>query len=125
MRTPKSRGRHRSRLQRINRFAHAGVERQPCVGNARDGQPRVLAEVADRLAHVLRASGAVETDHVHPERFERGHRARDVGAEEHAAAGVERDLRLERNAAPELCKEPLDARDRGLYLENVLRCLDE
>ena len=38
---------------------------------------------------------------------------------------VERDLRLERDAAAELREQPLEAGDRGLHLEDVLRRLDE
>ena len=34
------------------------------------------------------------------QRLERRHRARDVGAEQHAAARVERDLRLDRTRRP-------------------------
>ena len=45
---------HGRRLQRVDRLA-AHVERHAGVGDHRDGQAAVLGQVADRLAHVLRA----------------------------------------------------------------------
>ncbi len=59
------------------------------------------------------------------QRLERRHRARDVGAEQHAAARVERHLRLNGDAAADLVEEALEAGDRRLHLEDVLRGLDE
>ena len=38
---------------------------------------------------------------------------------------VESDLRLDRNAAPDLGEEQLDSRDGCLDFEDVLRCLDQ
>jgi hypothetical protein len=55
---------HRLGLERVDGVAGAGVEREPGVGDARDGARRVLAEEADGLAHVLGAGRAVEADHV-------------------------------------------------------------
>src|SRR5688572_32504910 len=49
-----------------------------------------------RSAHVFRARRTVETDDVDRKRLERRHRTGDVGAEEHAAAGVERDRKSTR-----------------------------
>ena len=89
------------------------------------GRDACSRQVADRLAHVLRARRAIQADHVDAQRLERRHRARDVGAEQHAAARVERDLRLHRHAPPELGEQPLEAGDRRLHLEDVLRRLDE
>ena len=86
---------------------------------------RVLREVADWLAHVLGPRRAVEADHVDPEPFKGGHRARDVGAEQHAAADVEGDLRLDGDAAADLGEEALESSDGRLDLENILRRLDE
>ena len=131
MRTPKSFTNSASaaaigcRLERIHRFADARVERQAGVRDHRERKRRVLGQIAHRLAHVLRARRAVEPDDVDAERLERRHRAGDVGAEQHAAADVERDLRLHRNAAAELREEPLEAGDGRLHLEDVLRRLDE
>src|SRR5207253_30959 len=67
----------------------------------------------------------IETDDIDAERFESCHCARDVGAEEHAAADVECDLCLERNSSAELFEELLDSGDRGFDFEDVLRRLDE
>jgi hypothetical protein len=118
-------GGHWLGLERIDRLARAGVEGQASVGNDRDGQGRMLGHEPDRLAHVLGAGRTVQPDHVHIHGLERCHGTRDVGAEEHAAARVERDLRLDGDTAPDLGEQPLEARDGGLYLEDVLRGLHE
>jgi hypothetical protein len=62
----------------------------------------MLGQVSHRLTHVLRARRAIQSDNIDFERFECRHRAGDVGAEQHAAADVERNLRLNREAAPDL-----------------------
>ncbi len=116
---------HRRRLERIDRVAGARVERKPGVRNARHRSRRVAREIADRLAHVLRAGGAIQSDDVDRQRLERRHRARDVGAEQHAAARVERHLRLNRDPPADLVEETLETGDRRLHLEDVLRGLDE
>ena len=116
---------HRGRLERIHRFADARVERQTGVRDHRQRERRVLGEIANRLAHVLGPGGAVEPDDVNAERFESRHGAGDVGAEEHAAGDVERDLGLERDAAAELLEQLFDSGDGGFDLEDVLRRLDE
>ncbi len=82
-------------------------------------------QVPDGLAHVLRAGGTVEPDHIHSQRFERGERTGDVRSEQHAPAGVQRHLHLKGDAAPEKIERSLDPGDRRLYLENVLRGLDQ
>ena len=117
--------RHRQRLERINRLTRSGVQRQAGVGNDRDGHRRMLRHEPNRLAHVFRAGRAVQPDHVHAHRFQRRHCTRDVGAEQHATAGVERDLRLHRNPMAEFREQPLEAGERRLHLENILRCLHE
>ena len=98
---------------------------KPGVRNARHRSRRVRRQKTDRLAHVLGTRRAIQTDHVDAQRFERRHRARDVGAEQHASARVERDLRLNRDASSDLGEQPLEAGDRRLHLENVLGRLDE
>ena len=85
----------------------------------------MLGEPAHRIAHVLRPGGAVEPDHMHGERLERRHRAGDVGAEQHAAARVERHLRLHGKPAADFREQLFEAGDGRLDLEDVLRRLDE
>src|SRR6266700_1408878 len=105
------RGRHRLRLERIHRLADSGIEWKARVWNHRQWQCRVLGQVTHWLPHVLRTGRAIQSDHIDIERLERGHRAGDVGAEQHAATYVERDLRLYRNPPTELREQRLDSRD--------------
>ncbi len=118
-------GRHRSWLERIHRLADPGIERQTRIGNHRQRKRRVLGQIPHRLAHVLRTRRAVQADHIDAERLERRHRARDVGPQEHAPAHVERNLRLQREPPSDLDEQSLDARDRRLHFEDVLRRLDQ
>ena len=109
-----------------DRLAVRALERQPGVRDAVDGDARVLAEVADRVAHVLGARRAVQADGVDLERLERGQRARDVRAEEHLAALREqRHRRLDRHGAADALERLAGAEDRRLDLEDVLRRLDD
>ncbi len=81
---------------------HLAVDhrRQPGVGQARDGHPAVGSEVSERLAHLNRAGGAVEADHVDLHCVERGEGGRDLGAGQHAARELDGHLDLERDLAP-------------------------
>src|SRR5205823_5309090 len=107
-------------------LAVVDVERQAGVGDHADLAAAVLAEEADRLAHVLRAGAAVEADHVDAgQRLQRGHYRLDLGAEEHPAGEVVEDLGLDGDAAAELAAEAVDAGDGGLQLEDVDLGLDD
>ena len=118
--------RQRLRLLREDGLAVRALVRDAGVRDAVDGQRRVLAEEADRVAHVLGAGRAVEADHVDLERLERGQRGADVGAEEHlAAVGQQGDAGLDRHAAARELERLAHAEDRGLDLEDVLRGLDD
>src|SRR4051812_44855004 len=92
--------RHWLGLERIDRVASAGIERQPRVGDARYRSRGILRQIANWLAHVFGAGRAIEPDHVDAKRLEGRHRARDIGAEQHSTARIERDLRLDCNAPP-------------------------
>src|SRR5262245_13419627 len=72
--------RKRFRLERIHSLT-IDIERQTCVGNARNGQCGIFAEDADGLTHVLGPGGTVESDDVDAHAFEDGERGVDVGAE--------------------------------------------
>ncbi len=111
-------------LQRIDRLP-VHVERQPGVGDAGNRQAGVLAEDADRLAHVLGAGGAVQADDVDAHAFEDGERGVHVRAEQHAPGGIQRDLRLDRQVGAGLVEGFVDAGDGGFDFEDVLRGLDE
>ena len=96
------------------------VVRKPGVGDHADWENRVIAQVADRLPHVLRSRGAVEADDVHLDSLERDHRGLDVGAEQHAAGGVEGRLHLYRAKDARLTQRLPDPGDRRLQLQDVL-----
>ena len=116
--------RKRFGLERIDCLS-IHIERQPRVGDARNGERGIFAEDADGLAHVLGARGAVETDDVDAHAFEDGERGVDVGAEQHATRRIERDLRLDRQIDLSLVEGFVDARDRSFDFEDVLRGFDE
>ena len=59
-----------------DRLAVGSLQRQPGVGDAVHRHRCVLAEEADRVAHVLGPGGAVEPDHVDVQRLERRQHAR-------------------------------------------------
>ncbi|MNY14942.1 hypothetical protein D3C86_1481320 [compost metagenome] len=115
---------HGGGFERVDGLA-VHVEGQARVGDDRDGLGGALGEDGDGPAHVLGAGGAVETDHVDGQGLEDGDRRRDVGAEQHAPAGVEGDLDLKRNALARLLEVALDARDRSLHLQDVLGGFDQ
>ena len=116
--------RERFGLERVNGLA-VDVERQPGVGDAGDGQGGVFAQHADGLAHMLGAGGTVQADDVDAETFENGQRGIHVGAEQHAAGGVKRDLGLDGQVDAGLVEGLMDAGDGGLDFENVLRGFDQ
>ena len=109
-----------------DRLAVRALERQAGVRDAVDRDGRVLAEEADRVAHVLGAGRAVQPDHVDVERLERGQHGADVGAEQHLAAlGQQRHAALDRQRPVLELERLAGAEDRGLDLEDVLRGLDD
>jgi hypothetical protein len=115
---------HRSGLHRVVGAA-ADVERQAGVGDAGDREPGVLGEVPDRVPHRFGPGGAVEADHVDPERLEDRENGGDVGAEQHPAGDVQGHLGLDGDAAPHDLERLAHAEDGRLHLEDVLAGLDE
>ncbi len=112
-------------LHRVDRLA-VDLEWQARVGNARDRQARVLAQVADGIAHMLGAGRAVEPDHIHRHRLERGDHGGNIGAQQHPAGNVEKNLRLNRDVRPvELLLGAANTVQRGLDLQNVDARLDQ
>ena len=82
-------------------------------------------EVAQVLAHLGRTGGAVEADHLHAERLERGERGTDLGSEQHGSGRLDRDLDPHRHVGVSSGDGTLGADDRGLGLQQVLRGLDQ
>ena len=112
------------RRQRVDGPA-ADVLREAGIGQAGDGQRRVLAQVAHVLRHAVRADGAVEADHVQRVADERGERRADLGAEEHGAGALDGHLHHEGEVAPGLSPVLQHAHHGGLGLQDVLARLDE
>ena len=109
-----------------DRLAVGPLQRQAGVGDAVDRQRAVLAQEADRVAHVLGPGRAVEPDHVDVERRQRRQHRLDVGAEQHLAAlRQQRDAGLDRQPAAGRGERLAGAEDRRLHLEDVLRGLDD
>lgn len=117
----------RRELGRRERVVRAvGAEhRQAGVRHAGDRHGRVLGEVAEVLAHLGRAGGAVQADRVDAEGFEGGERGADLGAHEHGAGGLDGHLDEDRQADAAGDDRLLAAVHRGLRLQQVLRGLDE
>ncbi|CAM5610994.1 hypothetical protein KAURM247S_00180 [Kitasatospora aureofaciens] len=99
--------------------------RQARVRHAGQADPRVLGQVAQVLAHLGRAGGAVEADEVDAERLQRGERGADLGAEQHGAGGLHRHLHQHREVQPGLGQGALGTQDRGLGLQQVLAGLHQ
>ena len=85
----------------------------------------VLAQVTQMLAHLRRTGGAVQSDHVDPERLDGRQGRPDLAAEQHGAGGLDRDVRDDRDPHAQLLHGGLRAQDRGLDLEQVLAGLDQ
>ena len=79
------------RGQRVDGAVRAEL-RQAGVGHHRQREPGVAGQVAQVLAHLGRAGGAVEPDQVDAERLQRGQRGADLGAEQHRAGGLDGDV---------------------------------
>ena len=98
---------------------------EPGIGLHRDRARPVLAEPFDVLGHLARSGGAIETDDRHIERLDDRRRGRDIGADQQAAGGLDRDLNQDRRIAPGVLARPFGAVDRGLDLQRVLAGLDQ
>ena len=86
----------------------------------------MLREVAEVLGHLGRTGRAVHADDVGPHRLERGERGADLGADEHAARRLDRDLHHDRErATPARAHRGARTVDRGLRLQQVVDGLDE
>ena len=83
---------------------HVAVDhrREPGVRQHGDGDARVLGEVPDVLAHLLGSRRAVDADHVGVHGVEGDQRGADLGARQHAAGQLDRDLGLDRDGAADL-----------------------
>ena len=86
--------------------AVGGQLRQTGVGHAADPDRGVPRQVAQVLAHLGRAGGAVEPDQVDAERLERGQRGPDLRAQQHRAGGLHGDVHDDRQVAAGVTRGP-------------------
>jgi hypothetical protein len=112
------------RGQRVVR-AVFGQHRQARVGHAGQRDARVPGQEAQVLAHLGRARGAVQADHVDAERLQRGQGGADLGAEQHGAGRLDGHRDDQRHGVAGGLHGPAGGDDGGLGLEQVLRGLHE
>ena len=72
---------------------------RPALGRHGDREPGVLRQVAQVLAHLGRAGGAVEPDDVGRSGVERGQARRRSRCRQHAPGGLHGDLHLDGHLA--------------------------
>ena len=101
------------------------IERQPCIGDARNRQARVFAQETDWLAHVLRPGGAIQADHIDIQPFQDRQRGADIRTQQHAPGGIQRHLRLNGQINAALGKRLVNTSDGGAHFQNVLRGLHQ
>ena len=101
---------------------HRGESR---IGDAGDGDEAGRREMPEGLAHLDGAGGTVEADDVDLHGAEHGERPRDLGAGQHAAGELDRDLDLDRHDPVEGDHGPAGAVDGGLGREEVEDGLDQ
>ena len=112
------------RGQRVVR-AVRGEHGQAGVRLAGDRDPGVRGQVAQVLAHLAGAGGAVQPDHVDAERLQGGERGGDLAAEQHGPGRLDRDLGDDQRVRGQFGHGPLGADDGRLGLEQVLAGLDD
>src|SRR5215467_1906412 len=84
----------------------------------------MLGEISYRLPHVLGASRTIEPGNVDPKMGQDGRRGGDISAEQHASAGIQCYLGLNRQAPAKRRKGTPYAGDRRTDLKNILAGLD-
>ena len=106
---------------------HQAVDhrREARIRDAGDGDAAGPRKVAQRLAHLDRARGAVEADHVDLHRIEHGERGADLGAGQHAAGQLNGHLRLQRDVAVQCDHGAPGAVHGGLDRQHVELRLNE
>ena len=106
---------------------HVAVDhrREARIRDAGDRDAAGPRKVAQRLAHLDRAGGAVEADHVDLHGIEHGQRGADLGAGQHAPGQLDGHLALQRHVAVEGDHGAPGAVDRGLDRQHVELRLDQ
>ncbi|CAB4896812.1 unannotated protein [freshwater metagenome] len=91
--------------------------RQSGIGHHRYRKTGMLGQVAQVFAHLGGAGGAVQSDHVDAQRFERGEGCTDLAADQHCARRLDRHMGDDRDSDAELVHGVLATDDRGLDLQ--------
>ena len=106
---------------------HLAVDhrRETRVGDAGDGDAAGRREMAQGLAHLDGTGGAVEADDVDLHGVEDGEGSADLGARQHAAGQLDRDLGLQRDEPVQRHHGAPGAVDRRLDREQVELRLDQ
>ena len=123
-------GEHVVRVRELGRAervvgAVGGEHRQAGIGHGRDADARRPGQRSQVLAHLRRAGGAVESDHVDAQRRQRGERGADLRAQQHRPGGLDGDLGEDRQGDAGLGEGTLGPDDGRLGLEEVLGGLDQ
>ncbi len=121
---PAQRRRQLIRIQRVDGTLRAEFG-QAGVGHRRHSELRVLGQVPQMFAHLGRAGGAVQADEVGVQRGQRGQRRTDLGAEQHGAGGLHRDVHDHRNGDAAGGHGAAGTDDRRLGLQQVLAGLHD
>src|SRR5438128_2425719 len=95
------------------------------VGNYRNYELGILAEVANVLAHLLRAGGTVHSEHIDWKRLDRRERRSDLGSHQHRAERFDGDLGDYRNTPLRCFKLLEDRRQCRFSLQNILTGFDD
>ena len=113
-----------ARAERVMRMAVMQLG-QACIGLDRDAARPILAKQLHMLGHLLRPGRTVEAEQRHVERFDHGHRRRDIGADEQCAGGLDRHLHEDRLIPTRRLTRAFGGVDRRLDLQRILAGLDQ
>ena len=103
----------------------AYVLRQSGVRQNRNELGGVQAQIADRLVHLRRTGGAVQTNDVDVVGLERRQRRADFGAQQHGSGFLQRDLHLHGQALARFAHCLEHGYGRDLCLQQVLAGFDQ
>ena len=95
------------------------------IGQHRDGNGAVFAQVAQVFLHLGRTRRTVDADDVGLHRFQRGESSTDFCSDKHATGCLHRDLHLNRHGASDDLHRPTTCLHRGFDLQQVHAGLDE
>ena len=112
------------RLQVVDHLSVFGPW-QSGVWRAEQGGLGVGGQISQRFVHEVRAGRTVQADALEPKGRQRGQRRADLAANQHLAAGLNRDRCEQRSVALELGQCVLAGEDRRFALEQVVDRLDQ